>query len=611
MQRNDLIRCGESIFRVLETRENEALIINCVQKSMPKWVNQNEFSGCEPCSEESLRQMMNVILPDMNDLSPADRRIAHERYTLIAGILPFIGDDKRRCEVLARISEDRRVSKQTIRNYLRLYLVYQSVAVLAPRHKPKDRPLTQDEKNMRWALNKFFYTRRKNSLPTAYTLMLKERYCDAEGNLSPSHPSLHQFKYFYRKHRKMETFYISRDGLKHYQRNNRPLLGDGVQEYASAVGVGMLDATICDIYLVDDTGNLVGRPILTACVDAYSGLCCGYSLSWEGGVYSLRNLLANVIADKVKHANQFGISIPKEDWPCDKLPATMITDMGAEYKSDTFEQIAELGVTVVNLPSYRPELKGVVEKFFDLVQGLYKKHLKGKGVIEPDFQERGVHDYRRDACLTMADFERIIIHCIIYYNSKRVIEDFPFSAEMIAQKVAPNSAQIWNWGTSKMGANLIAVAYDSLMLTLLPRITGRFSRRGLTVNKLRYRHDDYAEHFLKGGTATVAYNPDDASAVWLIEGGAYVCFDLVESRFAGKDLLEVQSMKSEQRTLERASADANIQAQIDLALHIEAIANGASRHHDTNISGIRRTRKKEQNRAHVNFMEGGAVSEDF
>ena len=72
------------------------------------------------------------------------------------------------------------------------------------------------------------------------------------------------------------------------QRDKRSLLGDGIQEYASVVGVGMLDATVCDIYLVNDAGGIVGRPILTACVDAYSGLCCGYSLSWEGGVYSLR-----------------------------------------------------------------------------------------------------------------------------------------------------------------------------------------------------------------------------------------------------------------------------------------------------------------------------------
>ena len=64
--------------------------------------------------------------------------------------------------------------------------------------------------------------------------------------------------------------------------------------------------------------------------------------------------------------------------------------------------MAELGVTIVNLPSYRPELKGIVEKFFDLIQDSFKPYLKGKGVIDPDFQERGAHDYRKDACLTLS-----------------------------------------------------------------------------------------------------------------------------------------------------------------------------------------------------------------
>lgn len=61
----------------------------------------------------------------------------------------------------------------------------------------------------------------------------------------------------------------------------------------------------------------------------------------------------------------------------------MLTDMGTEYTSENFGQITELGVTIQNLPAYRPELKGQVEKFFDLIQSEYKKHLKGRGVIEP------------------------------------------------------------------------------------------------------------------------------------------------------------------------------------------------------------------------------------
>ena len=222
--------------------------------------------------------------------------------------------------------------------------------------------------------------------------MLKEKYSDSMGDLYEHYPTFNQFRYYYQKNRKMQTYYISRNGLKNYQRNNRPLLGNGVQEFAPSIGVVMLDSTICDIYLVDEAGNRIGRPLLAACIDAYSGLCCGYVLSWEGGVYSLRGLMANVIYDKVALCKRHGISITKESWNCNRLPATLVTDMGSEYKSANFEQIAELGVTVINLPPYRPELKGSVEKFFDLIQSYYKPYLKGKGVIEPDYQERGAHD---------------------------------------------------------------------------------------------------------------------------------------------------------------------------------------------------------------------------
>ena len=111
--------------------------------------------------------------------------------------------------------------------------------------------------------------------------------------------------------------------------------------------------------------------------------------------------------------------------------------MGTEYTSENFGQITELGVTIQNLPAYRPELKGQVEKFFDLIQSEYKKHLKGRGVIEPDYRERGAHDYRKDACLTMRDFETVILRCILYYNSQRILENFPYTEEMLQEGVQP------------------------------------------------------------------------------------------------------------------------------------------------------------------------------
>ena len=279
--------------------------------------------------------------------------------------------------------------------------------------------------------------------------------------------------------------------------------------------------------------------------------------------------------------------------------------MGSEYKGNTFSQIAELGVKIINLPPYRPELKGTVEKFFDVVQNSYKKHLKGKGVIEPDYQERGAHDYRKDACLTLREFEQIIIHCILYYNNSRIV-DFPFTEEMLADGVNPNASSIFAWGLKQMGANLISVTPQMLIQTLLPRTTGTFTRKGLRVHGLRYKHDDYTEAFLSGGEVTVAYNPDDVTEVWFLDKGQYIPFTLIESRFNGKSLDTVQTMQqAKKQTVTAATAD-NLQAQIDLAEHIQVIA-AKGKQTDVGIKNIRNTRKREQARTHIDFVKEGNI----
>lgn len=597
MQNNRLLRFEEIIIRILSENSEKALIIDCLRQSTPKWINKKELADYEVYPEELLKQ--NVCPYD--NLTQQQRRIAHEYFTLIAGILPFIEDDRQRCFMINAISANKQISKQTIRHYLWMYLVYQDIAALAPKEKP-EKPLTEHEKNMRWALNKYFYTRNKNTLTTAYMFMLKDKYCDETGVLLPNHPTIHQFRYFYKKYNKLQTYYISRGGIKDYQRNHRPLLGDSTT-FASCIGTGFLDSTIIDIYLVDDAGNLIGRPILTACIDSYSGLCCGYFLSWEGGTYSLRGLMLNVIADKKEWCQKFGITIQAEDWNCNNIPATLVTDKGSEYVSGNFEQLSELGVTIVNLPSFRAELKGKVEKFFDIVQSSYKKHLKGKGVLEPDFQERGVHDYRKDACLTLSAFERIIIHCILYYNSNRIVEDFPFTKEMLSDNVKPYASHIWNYSKNRSGTNLISVSQEELILTLLPRTTGKFGRTGLIVNKLRYKHGAFTERYLSGGSVTVAYNPDDVSCIWLFENGIYTQFLLAESRFIGETQAEVESILAEQKARNKALERDFTQAKIDLARHIDAIANTAVPNKDTNIKQVRHTRKREQRNTHIDYTK--------
>ncbi len=279
MKKNELLRSGGKVIRVLDVRDGRAFIIDCMKLDMPVWVDVESLDGYSGCTDSELRELAGTGYVDAGSLDAGQRKAMYGRYTMVAPVLPFIADERMRSQIIRSIAEENGVSKQTVRNYLCLYLAYMDVAALAPKKRDAQRPLTQDEKNMRWSLNKYFYTTKKNSLKTAYTMMLKEKYCDVEGKLLDGYPSFYQFRYFYRKTRNMQNYYISRDGMKSYQRNNRPLTGEGVQEFAPAVGVGMLDATVCDIYLVNEAGCLVGRPILTACIDAWTACYCASSCS--------------------------------------------------------------------------------------------------------------------------------------------------------------------------------------------------------------------------------------------------------------------------------------------------------------------------------------------
>lgn len=236
MKKYDLLRNGDGIIRVLEIQQDRVLIIDCIKRTMPVWVKMVALESYSACTGEDLSDTTGFTPADVATLDAEQRRVMYERYTMIAQVLPFISDDRVRSRLICSVADEHKVSKQTVRNYLCLFLVYLNITVLVPKHREYDRQLTQDEKHMRWALNKFFYTTKKQSLMTAYTMMLKEKYCNALGELAEDYPSFYQFRYFYRKTRKLQNFYISREGLKSYQRNNRPLIGEGVQEFASAVG---------------------------------------------------------------------------------------------------------------------------------------------------------------------------------------------------------------------------------------------------------------------------------------------------------------------------------------------------------------------------------------
>lgn len=201
---NDLIRTEHSVYRILVIDGGRVLAIDCLKRNMPKWYPTENLNG-KAITEQELADLSDVEIFDADDLDTATRKTVHDRYTIIAGVLPFLADEKMRSTVISRVAEEHEICKQTVRNYLCLYLAFQNLSALAPKRIEEERPLSRDEKNMRWALNKFFYTKNQNSLSTAYTMMLKEKYSNETGTLLPDFPTFNQFRYFYRKHKKLQT----------------------------------------------------------------------------------------------------------------------------------------------------------------------------------------------------------------------------------------------------------------------------------------------------------------------------------------------------------------------------------------------------------------------
>ncbi len=596
----ELLKLNGCIYRVLASSgDGEILVINCTNIGAPRFMRENELAGAVVVSESDMQSANNRHIPEQ--LNARQEQACNHRFARIALALMYLTDERKRYSVLAESAESLHLSRRRLKDDLNLYLVYQTKAIFAPPLRVCA-DLSEDQKNMRWAINKFYYTRFGRSIPETFLMMLKERYCDTTGSLLPHHPSIHQFRYFFRKTRKLQTEFITRDGIKAYQMNRRPLLGAGVQQLSATIGIAMIDSSVCDIYLCDAAKRVVGRPLLTVCVDAFSSMCTAYSLTWEGGMYSVRNMLLNAVTDKVNWCHQFGILIDSHDWDCNTLMATYITDKGSEFASANFEQLSELGITVVNLPAFRPELKGPVEKLFSLIQEAFKPYLKGHGVIETDFRRRGGHDYRLDATLTLEEFEKVVIRALLYYNTQRVLANFPYTREMLAKRVQPHAANVWNYAKSLNSDGLVKVDKKRLMLILLPRTKGKFSRKGLLVNGLRYHHDGYVEHYLRGDDAIVAYNPDNTSSVYLVTDD-YCEFSLIEDRFADMSFDEKDRFVKDIRCFVGGFRTKALQGKIDLANHIETIVANAGHGAASNIKNIRETREIARIDTHKDFVK--------
>ena len=207
MMKNDILQSGEKLIRVLALSESKAFVIDCKKQTMPYWTEKESLSEFKSISEAEMQEILGCRFPDADELCGDEKRQMREAYSIIASVVPFADDETERKEMIKRASEKHGITAQTVRKYLCKYLVFQDMRCFL-RRKSK-RAMTDDEKNFRYILNKYFYSTDRRSLHTCYIYLLRERYSDEKGKLLSEYPPFHRFRYYYYKTKKKYKYYRS------------------------------------------------------------------------------------------------------------------------------------------------------------------------------------------------------------------------------------------------------------------------------------------------------------------------------------------------------------------------------------------------------------------
>ena len=406
-------------------------------------------------------------------------------------------------------------------------------------------------------------------------MMLVRPFSDENGQLLSKAPSWHSFqRYFYSHgyHKKPEKI-ISREGLSYYQRNCRPAFGSA-SEWRSCPGSYQMDATEADIYLVSrfDRSQVIGRPYIYMAVDTATQLVAGIYVGLDAGELAVLKTLENAALDKVQFCQQYGIEITPGQWPNMGMPTEIITDKGKDFCSLRVQEFcARYGVEMQSLPPFRPDQKSAVEKSFDLLQSRYKPLLRGKGVVEDNAQERWSTDYRAQAILDLDEFTAVVIHCIVYLNSGRLLSS------------GKTPAQAWYEAVP----SLLATDLDELHISILPRTMAKLTRKGITFNGMLYIPEG-TESFCIGDGYEIAYDPTDSSHIFIMEEGQFYRANLSSKfdQFRGLSGSEIQALKQAQQKGRQAARQSEVSASVAATHAVQTIIQTAELHREDIQGGL-------------------------
>lgn len=364
---------------------------------------------------------------------------------------------------------------------------------------------------------KLYLNNRASTIKDAYDSMLLKYYTFSVSDkntlskrLLPvnQRPTYTQFYNYLTSHIEKDEIEKAKTTKREQRNNSRLLLSDNLNNVNGPYSLVEVDECEVDVFLVsrEDPNIVIGRPIVYVMIDIFTRLIVGVSVSLENNsIRGITNCLLNLIDDKKKLCEKYGIDSEDGIWPDRYIPVRIRCDYGSEYISKEFERICnELNIQREVVTPGTGSLKGQVEQMFHQLHSGQNADFNNKGLIEKRYDST----HKTKACLNIEEFKKIVYSAVVKHNCS-YMENYPLTKDMRKKKILPIPYELWKYGINKYGEPKSIINDNSFRFTLLENVKASVSRDGVTYKGLKYIQED-DEYLLgimvKAGTKRLPFN---------------------------------------------------------------------------------------------------------
>lgn len=260
--------------------------------------------------------------------------------------------------------------------------------------------------------------------------------------------------------------------------------------------VWQVDHTRVDVLVVDQFGELLGRPWLTIVVDTYSRCIMGMHLGFDAPS-------AWVVCLALRHAilpKQYSSGYELQgSWGTYGVPQYLYTDRGKDFRSQHLQQVAS-ELKIVPCLRRKPSDGGIVERPFGTFNTQFFSTLPG--YVNSNVEKRSPVA-EGEACLSLLQLEQLLVRYIVdHYN------------QAIDARMGDQS-RLGRWEAGRM-VQLALMGERELDLCLMRRDQRTVYRSGyLQFASLTYQGEHLAAY--AGETVILRYNPRDITTVYVYQ----------------------------------------------------------------------------------------------